>query len=749
MDICHNKLAKALCTATAALGAGLMPHVTLHAADISSLEEIVVVAQRREQNLQDVPISIQAFSEDTLLNAGVNNVGQLGMVTPSLNMTQQLLAFTPSIRGVGSPDASVGQESTVAMYVDGVYIANSNASIFSFNSVERLEVLKGPQGTLFGRNATGGLVHVITRDPSQESYVSGSVSYGNYDTTGMKLYGTTGISDNVAADLAVFFKDQGNGWGENLTTGTDVNATEEFGIRSKWLISPSENTDIRLTADYAELTSSVGIQKAIVPGAIGVDGQVYFAGCVGGLGGNPAAPTPEQFGICQPIAVANATKAPEDFQDSYGAIPEENYSETMGFSARVDHSLGDVDFVSISAYRESEVTMDWEQGGFPLPFVVIHIDNQGYETFSQEFQLMSQGESLEWIAGLYYYDDESGFVPPDGITISGLLVGPTQKILALIDTKSYAAFGEATYSFTDATRLTAGLRWTKDERSIDHKVFVGGNLVADVPQEEEWNEPTWRLVLDHQITDATMVYGSYSRGFKSGNYNVTGVGKPAVNPEFIDAYELGMKSTLLDGRAQFNAATYFYDYKDLQLSRVEGGSLVTINAASAEIMGFEMDFLANVTSQLQLRGGFAWMDTEYTEFPNAPVYIPNAFGLGGNDLIALDLSGNELARAPEITFNIGGTYAIPVTSGEVLLGLNYYYNDGFAWEPSGRLQEDSYGLVNAFVSWRDASDSWGVRIFGDNLTDEEIKSFALEQALGDHYASSAPRIYGAEVSFSF
>ncbi|MFA5632226.1 MAG: TonB-dependent receptor [Porticoccaceae bacterium] len=748
MKLAHKKLI-ALGVATASLAAAA-PSQTL-AQSSYALEEIVVVAQRREQSLQDVPISIQAFSETSLLDAGVNNVGQLGMVTPSLNMTQQLLSFTPSIRGVGSPDASVGQESTVAMYVDGVYIANSNASIFAFNSVDRVEVLKGPQGTLFGRNATGGLVHVITKDPSHDAHLKGAVSYGNYDTAGVKLYGTTGLSDAVAADLAVFYRDQGEGWGDNLTTGTDVNKTEEFGIRSKWLIEAGENTQIRLTADYAELESSVGIQKALVPGSVGADGQLYFAGCVAQLGGNPAAPTPQQFGTCQPIAAASATRAPDDYHDSYGAIPEENTSETWGLSARIDHSFGDLDFVSISAYRDSEVTMYWEQGGFPIPMVVIDIDKQGYETFSQEFQLMSQGDKLDWILGAYIYNDESGFVRPYGIGISGLAVGATQNILALIDTESYALFGELTYALTERTKLTAGLRWTKDKRSIDQEVFLNGNQIAAIEQSEEWDEPTWRLVLDHQINDDVMVYGSYSRGFKSGNYNVSGVGTPAVEPEFIDAYELGIKSSLADGRVQLSAATYFYDYKDLQLARIEGGSLVTVNAASAEIMGFEMDLLANVTSRLQVRGGISWMDTEYTRFPDAPVYVPNALGLGlgGNDLVALDLSGKSLARAPDVTFNVGGTYTVPVAVGDITVGANYYYNDGYGWEPSGRIEQDSYALINGFVSWRHPADTWGIRVFADNISDEEYQAFVTEQALGDHYASAPPRTYGIELSFSF
>jgi iron complex outermembrane recepter protein len=741
-------------TALAASAWACAPRVA-HAAeaDANALQEVVVTAQRREQNLQDVPISVQAFSEAALLNAGVSEINELGTVTPSLNMTQQLIAVTPSIRGVGSPDASVGQESPVATYVDGVYLANPNASIFEFNGVERVEVLKGPQGTLFGRNATGGLVQVITKDPSHTSSADATVSYGNYQDFGAKLYATTGVTDSVAADVSSFFQDQRQGWGRNLTTGTEDNLTEQWGVRTKWLVDVGDKTQIRVAADYAKLTSNVGIQKAILPGSVGGDGQVYFAGCVIQLGGNPAAPTPAQFATCQPLALAAATRAPPNWQDSFGAVPEYMASKSAGISARIDHdfgnySFGDLDFVSISAYRDSSVYDDWEQAGFPLPIVVIHIDKQSYKTFSQEFQLLSKTGRLQWIAGLYYYHDKSGFVGPDGIQITGIAVNPAEMIDALITTKSYAAFADATYAITDRTNFTAGVRITRDERDISQQLYLGGSLAANIAQDHQWTEPTYRAVLDHHFTDSTMGYLSYSRGFKSGNYNVTGIGTPAVNPEYIDAYETGVKTSLAGGRIQLNGAVYYYDYKDMQVSRIEAGSLVTVNAAAAKIKGAEFDFLANATSQLQFRGGMAWIDSEYTDFQNAPVYVPNTL-LGGNDLVTRNLSGDELPRAPKFTGNLGATYTIPSTNGKFMIGLNDYYNAGFNWEPSGRIKQPSYNLLSAFLSWQSLNDRWLVRLHGENLTDEQYAAFALEQALGDGYASAAPLTYALDVTLHF
>lgn len=671
-----------------------------------AIEEIIVSAQRREQSLQDVPISIQAFSEKGLEDAGVSNISQIATITPSLNMTQQLQAFTPFIRGVGSPDATVGQESTVAIYVDGVYQPNANASIFSFNSVERVEVLKGPQGTLFGRNATGGLIHIITRDPSQEAYGKASVSYGNYDTAGTKFYATKGLTDTVAADIAFFYKNQGEGYGDNLTLDTDINKTRERGVRTSFLFEPTELTKIKISLDYATKEGSTGIHHAVVEGSIAADGT---------------------------------TTAPDDYQDSFAALPGISESITKGFTARVDHALGELDFVSISSYRESSLTADFEQMASASPIVVIAIDEQSYETWSQEFQLMSKGESLDWIVGAFLYKDEAGFDGAKGITINNEAMYQN-----MIDTTSYAIFGEVVYSFSDSTRATAGVRWTRDERDFTQQFYYLGALASDWDDSESWDEPTWRLVLDHDVNEDMMVYASASRGFKSGNYNALApVDTPPVNPEFINAYEVGVKSSLAEGRIQLNAAAFFYDYSDLQVSRIEAGSLVTVNAAEAEIKGIEMDAQANVTSHLSLRAGLSYVDSEYTSFEDAPVFEPS--GVGGNVLVARNLSGNSLARSPDLTVNLGFTYTLD----RISFGANYYHNDGFSWEPSGRIQQDSYSLVSAFLAWQDPESNWGVRLFGENLSDEEYATFVTEQQVGDNYEPAAPRTFGVELTYEF
>ena len=730
------------------------------------LEEIVVTAQKREQNLQDVPISIQAFSEDALRDSGVNKVEDLALVTPGLVMTKQLLSNTPYIRGVGNPDASVGSESPVSMYVDGVYMSTPNSAIYSFSSINRVEVLKGPQGTLFGRNATGGLVHIVTKKPDYETHVNGSISYGDYDNVGAKFYATTGVGEKVAADIAIVYQDQDEGYGKNLTTGEDIYRSDEFAVRSKWLITPTDDTEISISADYSEIETSHGVIQAVYPGSESAETALVFGGCLAALGSPPAAPTPAMLGTCQGAAANHQasnpnTVQPDDFYDSFQTNEGVYESDTWGVNLRIDQAFEDLDFASITGYRESSVRGQFEQMVSAQGLLEIDIDDQSVETFTQEIQLQKQAEDYGWIVGAFYLNDDSGFASPIGLDVHVLAVADPvsgapllfadQNIFATISTESFAVFGEFNYALTDQLRLTTGLRWTLDERELAQRsaTEIGGAVVATFEdnRSEEWDEMTWRLVLDYQLNEDTLLYASYSRGFKSGNFNSASLGTPPVDPEVIDAYEVGYKATLMDGAAQLNMATYFYDYQDLQVTRTLAGALVTENAAAAEILGFEADLVANLTDALSVRLGFSYIDSEYTDFPNAPVFTPTPF-LGGNSVGSADVSGNELARTPEYTFNIGGDYYIPLDSGQSInLGLNYAYNDGYNWEPSSRTVQDAYGLLGAYLSWKSADERYGVRLFGSNLTDEEYFSFVTSTAVTDNYSAAPPRTWGVEFSF--
>ena len=340
-----------------------------------------------------------------------------------------------------------------------------------------------------------------------------------------------------------------------------------------------------------------------------------------------------------------------------------------------------------------------------------------------------------------------------------------------IDSKSIAGFGEVAYNFTDKTRLTAGARVTHDEREFhgnnvilfgalanpNHGLFDDPNgVLVTVPIPEgpkaKWTEPTWRLVLDHKFTDDVMVYGSYNRGFRSGNF-ITAVGagpdpqKP-FNPEFINAFEVGVKSELLDHRLRVNAAVYYYKVKDLQFQILQGVSTVTQNAAAADIKGAEIAVTWQATDGLTLDLGSSYIDGHYKDFPNAISNVPVAPGV--NMPVVFDASGKQIGGSPKVTVSGAATYRIKLASGEYSVSGRATYNDGYPWEPDGRLVQPSYTLLNLGLGWRDPSDKWGVRLTGRNLGN---KFYSLTtrsvSGQGDFQAAGTPRTYYLTLDHKF
>ena len=715
------------------------------------LEEITVTAQRREQSVQDVPIAISAFSGSFLNETGIDNTMDLEMVTPGLTYGRQLNGAVPFIRGVGTQTTSAGQDSSVASYVDDVYVSSSVGSVMRLANIERVEVLKGPQGTLFGRNATGGLMHVITKTPEHETQGTAELSYGNHDTLEAKFYVTTGLSDNIAVDLSVLYHDQDEGWGENIPTGEDVNRGEETNIRNKWLITPSENTDIVVSLSYADIKNSFGTSMRLDEGALGVDGQLIYGGLLQ-QGVDPA--------TAASIAASQATTEPDDFWDLTADIDPEANIEQYGFSVHLTHAFEDFELVNITAYNETTADQYFAQEGTPFPNLLPVLLDQFTETWTQEFRISSATDNMDWIAGVYLLDEEAGYDPTIvGGEFIGLQTGGSLTALQdnnQQDTFSWAVFAQADYNFTDRTTLTLGLRYTEDEREISG---TSSGLQGDIPllvteldDDETWEETTWRIALSHDFSDSTTSYISYNRGFKSGVFDMNvldplGGANDPVEPETLDAYEIGVKSDLLDGRLRLSAAAFYYEYDDLQvLVSVPGGTQL-FNAAEATMAGGELDMNALVGENLTINMGLSVLDTEYDEFPEGPAFIPT--GIGGNTQITADLEGNELPRSPEFTFNLSAIYDVETSIGRINASAHYYHNDGFYWESENRTELDSHDIVNAQVSWHSDDDAYYVSLYGNNLTDEEYSSFGISSALGDFVSPGAPRTYGMRVGVNF
>jgi len=696
----------------------------------AQIEEVVVTAQRRAESMQDVPISVSAVTADTLQTLGAVDVLDLASTAPGLYVGRQLASPLIYLRGIGTTSTQGGQESPTALYVDGVYYAELPGLNFSFNNIERIEVLKGPQGTLFGRNATGGLVQIVTKDPSHDPSLDLGFTVGNYETYGGKLYATTGIGDNLAADIAFVGSDQGEGWGDNLTLGVETGLTDDYGVRSTWLWTPSDATSVRASFDWTKTETTVGLSRQTAPGA-----QSFLTG----------------------------QGPPDDIFDDLSNIENNEEIEAVGAALKISHSFDAVDFVSITGYRDTDTDVNFDQDNGPIPLVNAPIFYKT-EQFSQELQLLSNdSERFDWIVGLYYLDLDFDYE----LVLNGgafAAVGGVDDRHSRQTVKSWAGYAQGTLAVGEASNITAGIRYTSDEREfrgtdtftipIPCDSFGSPGLVAEVcpsaaPPKVTQEEPTWRLSFDHRFSDEWLVFASYNRGFKAGVYNMVNLGQPAVDSEIVDAYEVGFKSDLADDTVRLNGSVFFYDYQDLQIQVINAGITVLDNAAEADVMGAELELQAAPSENLRLYVGLAYLDTEYTKFPNAQLSTPNPQFPFGNVVVTGPADGNELVRAPDFSGSLAINYDIPTSNGTWGINGSYVYTGSFFWEPDNRRDQEAYGLVNAQLGWRNPSDAVHVYLFGRNLADEEYTQFTSDGGLGDSTAWAAPRTYGLGVDLSF
>jgi iron complex outermembrane receptor protein len=677
--------------------------------DDSGVGEIIVTAQRRSQSLQDIPIAVSAVTADQLAQRGMTDTRSLQVSVPSLTLSENGVSVTPFLRGVGSNQSNPNDEPSVATYVDGVYIASPTGNIFSFNNIERIEVLKGPQGTLFGRNATGGVIQIVTRDPEQDPSLSLNVGYGNYNALEVAGYATTGLGPNLAADVAVVYNHNFDGYGRDLVRNADIFEREEFAIRSKWLWRPGANTEIRLSLDYSNLNST-GTDYQLAPGVIGVDGVSTYPG---------------------------RRRTTTDFANT-------GDNEIYGGSLRIDQDLGFARLASISGYRHTTGEFHLDQDATALPLVRATI-NQFAEQYSQEVQLLAPtGSSIDWLIGVYYFNASFAYTP---LEIAGLAAAPFTAIqlFGSQDTESYSAYAQATVPLGSNTRFTGGLRYTHESQDTTGRTETGGVvLVPDIPQSQSFNKLTWRVALDHQFTPDILGYVSYNRGIKSGGFNMINAGTPGYSPEVLDAFEAGLKMDLAGRTVRLNIAGYYYDYKDIQVFNITGGGAVlTTNAAAARLWGFDVDFAWRPTSQLRINAGFGYINSEYTDFPNATFTPPSPFD--GPQTVG-DATGNRLIFAPEISFNTSASYRIPSSIGEFQLDGTISYRDDVFVSADNRLEIPGYWIANASIGWTSTSGRVGLRVWARNLFNEDYYANRTEQALGDIQYLAPPRTFGITAS---
>jgi len=712
------------------------------------LEEVIVTAQKREENAQDVPIAITALNADDLAATGTTSTTDLKAVVPSLNITTGVAGFgIPRLRGVGASGQGPGIENPVAVYVDDVYYGATFGFIQSLFDTAQVVVSKGPQGTLYGRNTTGGLIQVRTRDPEFDLAGKAQVGYGSYDTMNGGVFLTGGLSDSVAMSVSGQYENRDEGYGVNRFTGHDVQTSESWAARVKLLWKAGENTTLRVSAD-----------------ANGRDGA------------DPSFRNFQLNALGQNVTTLIRNVGGDPDYDIYSDVDPELRGRQIGGSVILEHDFDGVTLKSVTAYRDTTLSTYFDPDGTTQSRLRIFNDNFD-EQFTQEIDLISDAEgSFKWTMGAFYMWDSAGQDPGTTTGLATFGGNGYSNLITEVRLNSISGFAEGTYTFGEATNLTAGVRYTNDEREFEAQAFAyNGNtgVTTTSPKTSDsrtFSDPSWKLSLDHRFSPELMVYASYNHGFRSGTFVPQATPVIVLEPEKVDGYELGLKSDLFDQRVRLNVAGYYYDQTNVQVQQVIAGVNNVYNADGAEIYGADADFILSVTDNFRLFGGVGWTHATYTDFTNAIISTPyplpagfvipagqsclGTFGnpftqLGGNCLLRGDASGNKLQNTPEMTASLGGSLAIPTSIGTFTLAANYHYNDGFVGTADERVVQDSYQLIDASVTWREADERMYVRLWGNNLAEEYFRTQLSATNSGDNGTPGAPRTYGLTMGVEF
>lgn len=689
-----------------------------------SNDEIVVTAQRRAERLQDVPITITSLTKSQLETADVKTLGDIAKMTPALRFDNQSAFAQPTIRGVGTGVVSTGVGSNVGIYIDGFYSPNALAADFELLNVQGVQVLKGPQGTLFGRNSTGGAILVTTSAPSTETRAVAEASYGSYDAIKLQAYVTTGLSDTVAVDIGGVYR-RGNGFLRNIVTGSRRDGEfENWAMRAGLKIDVSDSVSILLRYAHNDTDDPTAVAYSALDG--------LSAGNV----------VPGTIITSRYNRTANSQK--NEFQGKTDVV-----------QLTIDADLDFAKFTSFTQYRKekSRSFIDFDASSaqfFDLEYLTKD------KIFTQEFLLVSQGDSrLSWTTGLFFFSDDARF---PGLNASFGGGAPITITESGNDIRSIAGFADATYEITDKLFLTGGIRYSRDKvKDPFFAVNIPGIAPLPVGLYEDpgttFKSWTPRAVLRYAPNSASSIYASYSKGYKAGIINVNGYSFTPIKPEKLTSYEVGYKYAT---RAfQIDLSGYYYDYKDLQVANFVGTSAIVTNAARSRIYGAEAQFRYTPSESFEINGGAAYTHARYRSFPTSPRYdqctdpvaCGPAFGLFLNSVN--DSSGGRMARSPDFTANLGVRYAVDLAGGELALSSNLYYTSKVFFDTSEQYSQKARELLGLRAQWTDPSDRYTLAVYADNVTDVKYRSQVLPGAYAIQQTYAYPFTVGASIRVTY
>ncbi|MDG1906586.1 MAG: TonB-dependent receptor [Arenicella sp.] len=747
----------------------------------AQLEEIVVTAQKRSESVQDVPISITVLSGQELANRGLNDFTAIAESVPNFDLPVSNLSRNVSvrIRGIGSSGTNPGIESSVGVFLDGLYQPSGAQILGELSDIQNVEILRGPQGTLYGRNTPVGAVNATTRAPQQEFESQIRAGLGSHGQQWLNGYVGGGLSDNVAGRLSVWSREH-DGYEKNLFTGDDINTSETIGARGKLLFQPSENLDVTLIAGYSESDRECCIAEQIDPtGPFGIATPGFLAA-------QQAAGTPF-LNFDDSDHVVNSDETPDD------------HTETTVLSLTADWELtGGHTLTSITGYQ------DWDNQVFAASDshtanVLEFSQNQRNEILSQEFRLTSPvGDKFDYLAGLYLYNQETTFTEAALVTdISAarvfanprapfclpqnggctLRVGDNGGSLFEQETDSIAVYANGTYHINDRWDITGGLRWSQDEKDFDVNHFNDRtnspvfNIfifppVDPAPDSRKEDKVTWSINSRYNLNEDVMLFGAISTGFKSGGFNSRRLPAGALlefEGEEATSYEFGIKGFFADRTLMLNATAYHTTVEDFQETALAptGTGFIVSNAGEQEVKGVEADFRFAPNDNFSMDGGIAYLDAEYTDFNGAQCGLGEA---PDNANGTCDRTGDTPSNSPKVSLNVGLQWEQDIAE-NMALRLRADYN----WRDDQNITRvtqdqtadiDSYGLLNLRAALGSSDGRWELEAFVNNVADEAYFVQAARQPLGALITAGgfagaggsvgwygAPRTYGLQLTY--
>ena len=702
----------------------IAPSALAQAPQQERTDVIIVTAQKQSESLQEVAASVSALGSEELEERGISSIDALQFAVPGLQSGTLYSAggTAITIRGVGLNQGSPG----VAVHIDGVYQSTSFLASLAQSDLERVEVLRGPQGTLYGRNANGGVVNFITKKPTNKFEADLLAGYADYDETHLQAIVNTLIADGVRSRFVVDHARRGEGFTKNILGGQDLEAFEAISGRGALSIDISDRATLDLTFSAIHQTGPLSaFQLNSLPNAGAIAANPYLATAT--------------FSLTPHTTTAND---PSDTELDYSLA-----------TATLSWDLGFADLKSITSY--SSYNNDYTTDSDTTDVSAFPQENMAAATTTtQELNLSSSNDAFDWVAGVYYLKDnaKSRLMFRFDQGLGALPAGTYLENNAYAnDSEAYAAYADGSWHATDKLKVIAGVRYSEERQHYEYLNVIGAIVAGQKfpflqtcparVDEPSFSSFTPRGGVQYVLDGDQNVYATVSKGFKSGGVNTNSCANE-FNPEKITAYEAGYRSQWFNGDVTFNATGFYYDYTDLQLAQITGLVNQITNAAAAEVKGVEIELAWEPLYNLSLNGSVSWLDATFASFDTLDTLEP-AKGVQ-------DLSGNRLPNAPEWSVNFGAAYRFdPMPIGAFTARADVgYRSEVFLREFNQPLDRQApYTLVNVSLIWDDPTETYSIRAYANNLTDEAYYDrMGSSDGFGARYVSyGAPQQVGVEV----